>query len=109
MRFVLDHCVPRPLLHHLTDFEIVPAGQMGWAELVNGMLLDAADAQGFAALITVDKGFATQQYMEGRGIAVVLLDAESTKLESLLPLVPRLAEALREVKAGTLTRIANSP
>ena len=82
---------------------------MGWAELVNGLLLDAAEAEGFAALITVDKGFATQQNVEGRMIAVLLLDTGSTKLDALLPLVPLLAVALRKIRPGSLSRISNSP
>jgi len=38
------------------------SGRDRWdgAELKKGKLLDAAEAAGYAALITVDKGFATQ-------------------------------------------------
>ena len=105
MRFVLDHCVPRPILHHLTEFEVILAGQMGWAELINGKLLDAAEAAGFAALITVDKGFATQQNMAGRTISFVLLDASSTELDALLPLIPKVEHTLATIKPGTLVRV----
>jgi len=105
MKFLLDHCVPRPLLKYLDEFEIIRAGQMGWAELVNGKLLAAAEAENFAALITVDKGFATQQNMADRKISVLLLDSRDTDLDGLLPLIPALRKAMMNIKPGTLIRV----
>lgn len=42
MKFVLDHCVSRPLLAHLPEFDIDFAGKLGWAQLANGKLLTAS-------------------------------------------------------------------
>jgi len=80
---------------------------MGWAELKNGKLLDAAQAAGFDALITVDKGFATQQNLAGRTISVLLLDSRDTDLDSLLPLVPALGAAIVDLMPGTLVRVGS--
>jgi hypothetical protein len=46
----------------------------------------AAQAAGYDAPITVDKGFATQQSMSGRRITVILLDAGDTDIDGLVSL-----------------------
>jgi len=78
---------------------------MGWAELSNGRLLQAAEAAGYVALITVDKGFAKQQNMKDRQISVLLLHTVDTSLEGLIPLVPALVSAMTEVRQGELVVI----
>jgi len=105
MKFLLDHCVPKPLLNHLKDHKVLRAGQMGLAELSNGELLAAAEAEGFVALITVDKGFSSQQNLAGRNISVLLLDSCDTDLDGLLPLIPALIKAMGKILPGTLIRI----
>ena len=46
---------------------------MGWTELKNGELLDAAEAAGFEVLITSDKNLRHQQNLSSRRIAIVEL------------------------------------
>ena len=105
MKFVLDHCVPRPLLRHLQGYDIQRAGQMGWGQLGNGKLLTAAESAGYDALITVDKGFANQQNMEGRRISVILLDTPDTEIKGLVPLVPQLMVVMENFAPGTFVRV----
>lgn len=45
MRILFDHGTPAPLRHALAGQEVVTAYEMGWADLVNGDLLNAAEAQ----------------------------------------------------------------
>jgi hypothetical protein len=45
---------------------------MGWAELDNGDLLDAAEAA-FDALITTDQNLRYQQNLSGRRLAILVL------------------------------------
>jgi hypothetical protein len=55
VKVLLDNNVPVPLRRHLPDHEVYSARQMGWAELSNGDLLAAAEANGFDVMVTGDK------------------------------------------------------
>ena len=46
---------------------------MGWSELENGDLLNAAEASNFAVMVTGDKNLSYQQNMRGRVLALVVL------------------------------------
>ena len=73
MRILFDHGTPAPLTPFLTGHTITKAKDAGWDQLPNGKLLDAAEEAGFDVLITTDKNLATQQNLERRAIAVVVL------------------------------------
>ncbi len=65
----------------------------GWSGIKNGQLLAMA-ADRFDALITVDKNLPYQQDQRTLPMAVIVLDATSNELQSLLPMVPALEQAL---------------
>ena len=77
---------------------------MGWGGIKNGALLALAAGE-FDAFITVDKNLPHQQNNSTLPIAVVLLNAHSDELRILLPLVPRLEEALAILQPRTLVQI----
>jgi hypothetical protein len=77
---------------------------MGWGGVKNGALLVLA-AEEFEAFITVDRNLPFQQNVAALPIAVVLLTARSNELQVLLPLVPRLEEALATLRPRTLVQI----
>jgi hypothetical protein len=60
----------------------------------------------FDAFVTVDKNLQFQQNVDALPIAVVVLDARSNELAHLLPLVPKLEEALANLRPHTLVRVA---
>jgi hypothetical protein len=66
----------------------------------NGDLLRSAAADGFDVLLTADQGIQFQQNIAGSPIGIVVLIAASTRLQDLLPLVPHVLQALRDVKRG---------
>lgn len=72
-RVLLDHCVPRPFRNQLAGCTISNAAEMGWAQLKNGDLLDAAENGGFEVLITADKGLRYRQNLTARRIAIIEL------------------------------------
>jgi len=72
-RVLLDHNAPKGLKAVLADHAVRTAYEMGWAELVNGKLLDAAELSGFDIMVTGDQGIPFQQRLAGRRIAVVVL------------------------------------
>lgn len=77
---------------------------MGWSGIKNGKLLALAAAE-FEAFITVDKNLPYQQNLRALPIAVVVLDALSTELRYLLPLVPELERRLATLVPKTYVRI----
>jgi len=93
MRLLLDESVPKRLGQALPNHEVKTVIEMGWGGIKNGDLLMLA-APGFDAFITVDKNLPYQQNLSALALAVVVLDAHSNEISALLPLVPRLEQAL---------------
>jgi predicted nuclease of predicted toxin-antitoxin system len=104
MRLLLDESVPRRLRRALPNHIVRTAVEMGWGGVKNGALLAIAASE-FDAFITVDKNLPHQQNTAALPIAVVVLNAHSNELQVLLPLVPRLEEALSILQPRTLVQI----
>jgi MinD superfamily P-loop ATPase len=81
MKILLDECVTRKLIQHLTEFEVKTVVEMNWSGLKNGHLLSAAIEEKFDILLTIDKNITFQQNMSNYEIAVVVLDVKKSKLE----------------------------
>ena len=77
MRVLFDQGTPEPLRHVLTRHEIATAYERGWSQLTNGELLDAAEKDGYAVLVTTDSNLRYQQNLERRRIAIVVLSTPS--------------------------------
>jgi predicted nuclease of predicted toxin-antitoxin system len=107
MRLLLDECVPARLRQALPAHQVSTVVQAGWSGIKNGQLLALA-AAGFDALITVDKNLPYQQHVASLPVAVLVLDAPSSELHHLLPLVPNLEAALSRLQPRTLV-IIKSP
>ena len=88
--------------------EVERASSVGLAAISNGQLLDGAEKLGFDVLLTIDKRMRFEQNMEGRTISAVLLDQRNSRVEFLLPLVPRLLEVLESIGPGEVQIIAES-
>ena len=73
MRILLDHNAPAPLRYALLGHQVETAFERGWAELLNGDLLEVAEAAGFDLLITTDKGIRYQQRWTGRKLSLRVL------------------------------------
>lgn len=73
MLILFDHSTPAPLRYALKGHIVVEAVERGWERLVNGALLDMAEAAGFEVLVTADKNIRYQQNLTGRRIAIVVL------------------------------------
>jgi len=71
MLILLDHSTPAPLRYALKDHVVVEAVERGWERLVNGALLEAAEAAGFEVFVTADKNIRYQQNLARRKIAIV--------------------------------------
>jgi|ERR1017187_4133326 hypothetical protein len=73
MLILFDHSTPAPLRYALKGHVVVEAVERGWERLVNGALLDAAEAAGFDLFVTADKNIRYQQDLTDRKISIVAL------------------------------------
>jgi hypothetical protein len=76
MRILFDQGTPVPLRQLLSEHSVPTAYEMGWSELANGDLLDAAEAD-FDALVTTDQNLRYQQDLAGRRLAILVLPTTS--------------------------------
>ena len=104
MRLLRDESVPSRLRRALSTHEVRIVLEMGWSGVKNGELLALA-ASDFDAFITVDKNLPYQQNLIALPISVVVLDAVSSELPALLPLVPNLERELAVLKPRTYVRV----
>jgi hypothetical protein len=105
VRLLLDESLPRPLSDLLVGHDVRTVAEHGWTSLSNGALLRQAAAE-FDALLTADQSIEFQQNLKTLPIAVVVLIADSNRLESLEPLVPVLLKMLADIQPKTLVRVS---
>lgn len=105
MRILLDEQLPRQLVPFMVGHEVRTVQQESWAGLKNGALLTAAEAAGFAILLTGDQNLPFQQNLGKRRIGVVVFCAVSNAIEDLLPLVPDALNAIDVVQPGQVIRV----
>ena len=76
MRILFDHGTPAPLRRALAGHESITAYEKGWATLINGDLLTAAEKE-FDAFITTDQNLRYQQNLANRQMAILVLPTTS--------------------------------
>lgn len=96
MKVLFDHNVPKRLRSLLPGHLVKTSRELGWDTLRNGDLLNAAETNGFEAMVTGDKNMSFQQNLKGRKLAlVVLADTDwPTLKQNPGPIVAALAEAI---------------
>jgi hypothetical protein len=108
MLILLDHSTPAPLRYALRGHvvvEVVEVVERGWERLVNGALLDTAEAAGFELFVTADKYIQHQQNLTGRKIAIVVLG--NAQWPVLRRYVEWVAEAVDAATPGSYTELTN--
>ncbi|HEV2992613.1 MAG TPA: DUF5615 family PIN-like protein [Candidatus Angelobacter sp.] len=105
MRILLDECLDVRLRNSFSEHDCQSARFAGFSGLKNGRLLDSAEANQFALLLTADQGFEYEQNLTGRKIAVIILQGNSLRLKDILPLVPTCKALLATIQPGEIRRI----
>lgn len=105
MRILLDECLPRRLKAHSVGHECRTVPEAGWAGKRNGELLGLAEG-GYDVFLTLDRGIEYQQNLSGRGIAVLIIQARSNRLEDLIERVQLCLAAMKQVQAGQVIRVS---
>ena len=88
MRVLFDQGTPAPLRLLLPQHDVVTAHERGWSQLKNGELLDSAEKEGFAVLVTTDANLKYQQNLTSRKLVIVVLTTTSW------PRIQRVADAV---------------
>ena len=104
MRVLLDEQLPVGLAGALAGHQVDTVVGLGWQGVTNGELLRRARDR-YDAFITMDRNLEYQQNLGGAGVGVVLVRARSNRLNDLVPLVPRILEALNGLTPGELRRV----
>ena len=107
MKLLLDESVPRRLASSFPEsFTMRTVQDMGWAGTANGLLLSLAAAEGFDALVTVDRGIEHQQNVSALAIPVIIMLAYRNRLADLQPLVPYVTTLLSDSLENRIYRVA---
>ena len=104
MRILLDECFPKKLKREFAGHDVRMVQEMGWRGKDNGALLSAA-AQEFEVFVTVDQNIPYQQDLNQFEIGVIILRADSNRMEHLAPLMPKVRIALDTVRSGSCVQI----
>ncbi len=109
MKVLIDECAPKALKTFLIKqgHESMTVQEAGWAGKQNGELLNLAETQ-FDVLVTVDTNLRYQQNLEGRRIAVVILEYSSNRLEHLRQYFPACALAIDKIKPGEIVQLGDT-
>jgi hypothetical protein len=106
MKVLLDENLPHSLRAQLPGHEVFTVQYLGWSGTKNGLLLTQASNFGFDVMVTMDSGVAYQQNRATLRLAVIVLEAASNDMDDLRPLIVRLRKSLKDIKPGTVLRIA---
>lgn len=100
MKILLDECLPRRLKQSLVKHAVFTVPEKGWAGTKNGTLLRLAATE-FDAFITIDKNLQYQQNLKEAPLPVIILIANDSKIETLMPLMPKLLDVLTKTSLPT--------
>jgi predicted nuclease of predicted toxin-antitoxin system len=98
LKILIDQNVSARLARLLTGHEATHVSAKGWAELTNGDLLTAAEADGFEIFLTADKNIRYQQNLAGRRIALIVLG--TNQLDILFANVDQIRQACDATQVG---------
>ncbi|MDT3738793.1 MAG: hypothetical protein RO257_04755 [Candidatus Kapabacteria bacterium] len=100
MKILLDECITKKLKPYLIDFEVYTVVEMGSSGLKNGELLKNCSINNFGILLTIDKNISSQQSITKFNVSVVILNSINSKLESIIPLIPKFKEEVSNFNIG---------
>jgi predicted nuclease of predicted toxin-antitoxin system len=108
MKVLIDECAPRALKQAIAlyGYECLTVQEAGCSGKVNGDLLDLAETE-FDVLVTLDTNLEDQQNMAGRKIAILILRAQSNRLNDLFPHFPGCVKALQAIKPGEILYVGS--
>jgi Domain of unknown function (DUF5615) len=104
VRVLLDENLPHDLILELGGHEVVTVQGLGWAGVKNGELLRRAAGQ-VDALLTMDRRLEHEHDLGSLSFGVVVIQARSSRMQDLRPLIGAIAAALARLGPGKVERI----
>lgn len=102
MKILFDQGTPEPLRRSLPSHAVSTALEMGWSQLANGELLDAAE-RAFDVFVTTDQNVRHQQNLSGRSLAILVL--KTTNWPLIRSHVAEVATAIDGLRPGEYREI----
>jgi hypothetical protein len=103
VKILFDHGTPAPLRRSLAGHEISTAYEIGWAQLINGDLLAAAE-KSFDVFITTDQNLRYQQNLVGRRLAILVLP--TTSWPKIQKHTSNIVDSLNALKPGDFVELS---
>jgi hypothetical protein len=103
LKVLFDEDVPRKLARALSIHEVHTVAGLRWGGIKNGALLTLVERERFDILLTGDKNMQSQQKLEGRSFAVVILSAINWPV--IRPHIDRISAALAGARPGTVSLV----
>ncbi len=103
MKILLDENLDHRLRHGLGEHEVFTVSYLGWDGLKNGRLLEAAQASGFAILITGDQSLPYEQDIAGQPLAVIALSSVEWRI--LKDHLPKIVGAIEIAVPGSFQAV----
>ena len=104
MRILIDECLDWRLCRALAEHRCSSVHQMNWGGLSNGQLLKKAQHE-FDVFLTGDTNLSFQQNLTTFNIAVVVLEAQSTRLVDTIKLMPEVLRILTTIQPRHVVRV----
>jgi predicted nuclease of predicted toxin-antitoxin system len=104
MRILLDECLDWRLCRILSGHQCISVGALGWSGLSNGKLMQKAE-QEFDVFLTGDRNLLFQQNLARFDLAVIVLQAPTTRLFDTLPLMSKVLVALTTIRSKEIVLI----
>lgn len=105
MKILFDECIPRKFKNSFLDHQCRTVAEENLSGRKNGELLRSAEASGFEVFISIDRGLEYEQNLRIRAIAVILIQATSSRLQDLLPHVPGIQRVLASGPKSGLIKV----
>lgn len=104
MNVLLDEMMPAKLRQQIVGHTVKTIAQAGWKGTVNGALLRLAEEQ-FDAFMTMDTALPSGQKLAEFDLGFVIIHAVNNKLETLVPLVPQMLQALNHLQPRQVVHV----
>jgi predicted nuclease of predicted toxin-antitoxin system len=105
LKILLDHNLDRRLKLHLPAHHTSTTQEQGWADVINGKLLDLVEANGFNVLLTADANIKDQQNISNRSFSILVLRALNNRLSTHTQMLDDAEDALSQIQPGEVIEI----
>lgn len=105
MKILLDENSPQLVRLHLPGHDVSTVQYNGWNGKKNGELIALAVEAGFDVLLTFDQSISYQQNLTGVSLAIVVIVVPNRRIETILPILPKVLACLLTIEPGHLVRI----